>query len=127
MKSEKKHHFEVNVSVSFEPNQSDINENAYGFSYHVTISNLGTQAAQLISRHWIITEATGEVREVKGLGVIGEQPLIEPGESYAYSSNTMFSMPTGSMHGTYQMVAEDGTQFEAIIPPFECNMPRVIH
>lgn len=118
---------QVSVEVSFLPDQSDVQNNHYRYAYHIIITNNGTQAAQLISRHWIITEADGEVREVKGDGVIGEQPRIKPNESYDYTSMTYFKMPTGSMQGSYQMIAEDGTHFDATIPLFQCNMPRVLH
>jgi ApaG protein len=127
MSKKNSHQIEVSVTSNFVTERSDINNNLYYFSYRVTIKNKGSQAAQLISRHWVITAADGETNEVKGLGVIGEQPLIEPNEEYIYSSNTMFEVPSGTMHGTYQMVAEDGTQFEVDIPLFTCNMPRVLH
>lgn len=107
--------------------QSDIENDRYAFSYHVTITNAGNVAAQLISRHWIISEAQGEVREVKGLGVVGAQPLLKPSERYTYSSGTVINSPSGEMRGTYQMIAEDGTQFDAIIPTFLLAMPRVLH
>ena len=107
--------------------QSDIEHNRYAFEYHVKITNTGNIAAQLISRHWIITEANGAIQEVQGLGVVGAQPLLQPSESFEYSSGTLISMPMGEMHGTYQMVAEDGKRFDAIIQPFTLSMPRVLH
>lgn len=127
MSSKNNHQIIVNVTSKFLPERSDINNNLYCFSYQVSIKNNGSQAAQLISRHWIITAANGETKEVKGLGVIGEQPLIEPNQTHTYSSNTVFEVPSGTMHGTYQMVAEDGTPFDVDIPLFTCNMPRVLH
>jgi len=117
----------VTVEVVFNPEQSDIARNRYAFEYHVKITNTGTIAAQLISRHWIITEASGAKQEVKGLGVVGAQPLLQPSESFEYSSGTLISMPMGEMQGTYQMVAEDGKRFDAIIQPFTLSMPRVLH
>lgn len=117
----------VKVDVTFLPEQSDIEQNRYAFAYHVSIINTGDVAAQLISRHWVITEADGRQQEVKGLGVVGEQPLLNPGEHYEYTSGTVIDTPMGRMHGTYQMVAEDGTQFDVEIPPFTLNMPRVLH
>jgi len=93
----------------------------------VTITNTGTVAAQLISRHWIITNANNEVHEVKGLGVIGEQPLLEPNAQFEYTSGTLLTTASGEMHGTYQMVAEDGTLFEAVIEPFQLYQQRVLH
>ena len=122
-------HYEctVKVEVTFIPDQSDIEHNRYAFAYHVTITNTGNVAAQLISRHWIIAEANGELQEVKGLGVVGAQPLLNPNEHYKYTSGTVINTPMGEMHGTYQMVAEDGTQFDAVIPAFSLCMPRVLH
>ena len=122
-------HYECSVSVEvvFIAEQSDIERNRYAFQYHVKITNTGTIATQLISRHWIITEANGEQQEVKGLGVVGAQPLLNPNETFEYTSGTLISMPMGEMRGTYQMVAEDGTRFDAIIHPFRLSMPRVLH
>lgn len=122
-------HYECSVTVEavFIPEQSEVERNRYAFQYHVKITNTGNIAAQLISRHWIITEASGEQQEVKGLGVVGAQPLLNPNESFEYTSGTLISMPMGEMRGTYQMVAEDGTQFDAIIHPFTLSMPRVLH
>lgn len=122
-------HYEctVKVEVTFIPEQSDIENNRYTFAYHVTITNTGNIAAQLISRHWIITEANGEQQEVKGLGVVGAQPLLNPAEHYEYTSGTVINTPMGEMRGTYQMVAEDGTRFDAVIPVFSLCMPRVLH
>ncbi len=117
----------VKVEVTFLPEQSDITQNRYAFAYHVTIANTGNVAAQLISRHWIIADANGEQQEVKGLGVVGAQPLLNPDERYEYTSGTVISTPMGEMHGTYQMVAEDGTQFDVVIPSFLLQMPRVLH
>lgn len=127
MTANKINHIDVSVSVSFLANASNIENNDYRYSYHITIKNIGAQSAQLMSRHWIITEADDEVREVKGPGVVGDQPFIAPNETYQYTSSTYFKMPTGSMQGTYHMIAEDGTEFEAQIPIFVCNMPRVLH
>lgn len=122
-------HYEctVKVEVTFIPDQSDVENNRYAFAYHVIITNTGNIAAQLISRHWIVTEADGEKQEIKGLGVVGAQPLLNPNEQYEYTSGTVINTPMGEMHGTYQMVAEDGTQFDAIIPVFSLCMPRVLH
>jgi ApaG protein len=122
-------HYECTVTVvaEFIPDQSDIERNRYAFAYHVRISNTGNVPAQLISRHWIIKEADGEQQEVKGLGVIGEQPLLNPNEHFEYTSGTVLNSPIGEMQGTYQMVADDGARFDAIIPPFILAMPRVLH
>ncbi|MES2014163.1 MAG: Co2+/Mg2+ efflux protein ApaG [Pseudomonadota bacterium] len=122
-------HYEVTVTVEavFIPEQSDVERNRYAFAYNVKITNTGTMAAQLISRHWIITEANAEQQEVKGLGVVGAQPLLQPNEHYEYTSGAVINTPMGEMRGTYQMVAEDGTRFDAIIKPFALSMPRVLH
>ena len=127
MAADNKYQFSVTVNTAFILEQSNIEENRYVFSYTVTITNTGTVAAQLISRHWIIIDAMGTTQEVKGLGVIGAQPLLNPGEHFEYSSGTSLATPVGSMHGAYQIVAEDGTQFDAVIPPFTLSMPRVLH
>lgn len=118
---------EVKVEATFIPEQSDVEHNRYVFTYHVTITNTGNVAAQLVSRHWVITEGDGQVQEVKGLGVVGEQPLLKPGAKFEYTSGTVINTPMGKMHGSYQMIAEDGVRFEADIPTFLLNMPRVLH
>lgn len=127
MSSAKHYECRVEVEVNFIPEQSDIENNQYAFAYHVTIINTGNVAAQLISRHWVVTEANGERKEIRGLGVVGAQPLLKPAEQYVYSSGTLINTPMGEMHGAYQMVAEDGTQFDAVIAPFALAMPRVLH
>jgi ApaG protein len=113
--------------ASFVDDQSDPSKNQYVFAYTITISNTGSIPAQLISRHWIITDANGKVIEVKGLGVVGEQPLLKPGESFEYTSGTHLETSVGTMHGSYQMVAEDGRQFDAPIPSFTLSVPRILH
>ena len=125
--SSERYEVAVTVETAFVAEQSDIEQNRYAFSYTVTITNIGTIAAQLISRHWVITDAGQQVKEVRGLGVVGAQPLIKPGDHYRYTSGSVIETPEGTMHGSYQMVAEDGTQFEAIIKPFRLTMPRVLH
>lgn len=126
--AEKKHYAcTVKVRTTYLAEQSNPNESKYAFAYTVTITNTGTVAAQLISRHWIITNANNEVHEVKGLGVIGEQPLLEPNAQFEYTSGTLLTTASGEMHGTYQMVAEDGTLFEAVIEPFQLYQQRVLH
>jgi ApaG protein len=123
----KKYHISINVNTAYLAEQSDPSSDRYVFAYTVTIANTGTVAAQLISRHWIITDAESVTQEVKGLGVVGEQPLLQPGESFEYTSGTAMATPVGTMHGTYQMVAEDGKKFDAEIPVFTLSMPRVLH
>jgi ApaG protein len=122
-------HYECTVTVETEflPDQSDVERNRYAFAYHIKIINTGNVAAQLISRHWIIIEANGEQQEVKGLGVVGAQPLLNPSQYFEYTSGTVLNTPMGEMHGTYQMVADDGTQFDAIVQTFALTMPRVLH
>lgn len=119
--------FTVDVETMYLPEQSSEEDGNYAFSYTITVTNTGTMAAQLVSRHWIIDDGNGDSQEVKGLGVVGEQPLIQPNESYQYTSGTLLTSLAGSMHGTYQMVAIDGTQFEAVIEPFTLAAPRVLH
>jgi ApaG protein len=123
----KRYECSVRVETAFLVEQSDEAQNRYVFSYTITITNEGSVAAQLISRHWVITDADNEVQEVRGLGVVGVQPLLQPGESFQYSSGSVFTAPVGTMQGSYQMVAEDGTQFETPIPAFTLAMPRTLH
>lgn len=127
MPSHKRYECSVTVETAFVPEQSDEARDRYVFSYTVTIRNEGSVGAQLISRHWIIKDASGEIQEVRGLGVVGAQPLLQPGESFQYTSGCVLVTPVGSMHGSYQMVAEDGTQFDAPISEFTLTMPRVLH
>ena len=123
----KKYHINVNVNTAYLADQSDPASDRYVFAYTISISNTGTVSAQLISRHWIITDAENVTQEVKGLGVVGEQPLLRPGESFEYTSGTAMATPVGTMRGSYQMVAEDGNKFDAEIPSFTLAMPRVLH
>ncbi len=127
MGDKQKYAFSVCVKTAYLQDQSSIEDNRYAFSYTIIITNTGDIAAQLISRHWIITDANGEVNEVKGLGVIGLQPLLQPNEDFEYTSGTVLDTSAGSMHGTYQLVAVDGTQFETVIAPFTLAAPRVLH
>ena len=127
MGSSKLHAIRIHVATHFVEEKSSIEHNRYFFNYTVTISNDGLIPAQLVSRHWIITDANEESFEVKGLGVVGEQPLIQPHEPYTYTSGTEINTPVGSMHGSYQMVSEDGTSFDAEIPMFILSMPRTLH
>jgi ApaG protein len=127
MAESRKYHITVTPAVQFIPDQSDAAANRYVFAYTITIANTGTVPAQLVSRHWIITDAHQEVQEVRGIGVVGEQPLLQPGQKFEYTSGTAIATPVGSMRGSYQMVAEDGEHFEAAIPEFTLSMPRVLH
>ncbi len=123
----KKYQISIHVDTAYLAEQSDPSADRYVFTYTITITNSGTVAAQLISRHWIITDAEDVTQEVKGLGVVGEQPLLRPGEHFEYTSGTALATPVGTMRGTYQMVAEDGNKFDAEIPQFTLSMPRVLH
>lgn len=122
-----KHEITVEAQAVFIPDQSDADKQRYVFAYRIRITNTGTIASQLISRHWIITDANGHVEEVKGEGVVGEQPLLHPNESFEYTSGTAIATPVGSMRGSYQMVADDGLKFDAPIPEFTLAMPRMLH
>jgi len=122
-----KYHIEVAVKSTFISAQSEPDHNRYVFAYTVTITNIGSESARLVSRHWVITDANNKVQEVRGEGVVGEQPYLEPGTSFEYTSGTMIETPVGSMRGTYQLVGEDGTFFDAEIPAFTLSMPRVLH
>jgi ApaG protein len=118
---------EVSAATQYLAEQSDETAGRYVFAYTITLRNTGSVPAQLISRHWIITDAQGLVQEVRGLGVVGAQPLLEPGESFEYTSGAAIATAVGTMKGSYQMVAADGTRFEAPIPEFTLSVPRVLH
>ena len=123
----KKYEVAVSSQTQYVAEQSDEESGRFVFAYTITIRNKGSLPAQLVSRHWIITDARNHVQEVRGLGVVGAQPLIKPGESYEYTSGTAIATPVGTMRGSYQMVAEDGTHFDAQIPEFTLSVPRVLH
>ena len=127
MADSKKYEIQVGTQVEYIPEQSSEEQDRYVFAYTITITNTGSIPAQLISRHWIITDASNSVQEVRGLGVVGEQPLHKPGESFEYTSGSAINTPVGTMKGSYQMVAEDGTKFDATIAEFTLSMPRVLH
>ena len=127
MPGAKKYEASVSTQTQYLPDQSDDAANRYVFAYTISIRNTGNVTAQLISRHWIITDARNQVQEVRGLGVVGAQPLLKPGESFEYTSGTAIATSVGTMRGSYQMVAEDGTQFDAPIPEFTLSVPRVLH
>ena len=127
MTTEKKYDITVTSRITYIPEQSDAASNRYVFAYTITIKNTGSVTAQLISRHWVITDANNQLQEVRGLGVVGEQPRLKPAESFEYTSGTAIATPVGTMRGSYQMVAEDGLQFDAAIPEFTLSIPRVLH
>jgi len=127
MGQEKSYNIAVSAATQYLADQSDENAGRFVFAYTITIRNPGNVTAQLISRHWIITDSQGLVQEVRGLGVVGAQPVLRPGESFEYTSGTSIGTPVGTMRGSYQMVADDGTRFEAAIPEFTLSVPRVLH
>mgnify|MGYP001313655807 CR=1 FL=1 len=127
MAESKKYEVSVTAESQYLADQSEPQDGRYVFAYRIAIVNTGNVAAQLISRHWIIRDAEARVQEVRGLGVVGHQPLLQPGERFEYSSGCVLATPVGSMRGSYQMTAEDGTQFEAPIGEFTLAMPRTLH
>lgn len=118
---------EVSAEAEYVPSQSRPDDDHYVFAYHITIRNTGEQAAQLLGRHWVITDGSGKVQEVHGKGVIGEQPLLAAGDEFRYTSGCVLETAVGTMQGRYQMMAADGHRFDADIPPFMLAMPRVLH
>lgn len=127
MTPDRKYEITVAPEAQYLADQSDEPAGRFVFAYTITLRNTGSVPAQLISRHWIITDANNHIQEVRGLGVVGEQPLLAPGESYKYTSGAAIATPVGTMRGTYQMVAEDGTRFDASIPEFTLSIPRTLH
>jgi len=125
--SENRYEISVTARTVYVAAQSDPDNGRHVFAYTMTITNTGTVGAKLLSRHWIITDADDRVQEVKGEGVVGEQPFLRPAESFEYTSGTAIATPVGTMRGSYQMLAEDGVRFDAAIPPFTLSMPRVLH
>jgi ApaG protein len=122
-----KYDITITAKTAHVPGQSDEAASRYVFAYTITIVNSGSVAARLVSRHWIITDAENRIQEVRGLGVIGEQPMLRPQQSYEYTSAAAIQTPVGTMRGSYQMVAEDGMTFDAPIPEFTLSAPRVLH
>ena len=121
------HKIRVDVETSYLDEQSDPRERRFVFSYTITIRNEGQVPARLLTRHWVITDANGKVEEVTGDGVVGEQPWMRPGDDYEYTSGAVLETPVGTMGGSYQMLADDGTEFEAPIPTFTLSIPRTLH
>jgi ApaG protein len=117
----------VQVQTAYVPERSSPRDAHYFFAYRIRISNVGEETVQLISRHWIITDGRGEVEHVQGPGVVGEQPVLEPGETFEYTSFCPLPTPIGSMHGTYQMVTAGGSAFDAEIAPFSLAMPQALN
>ena len=116
----------VEVETSYVDEQSDPNERRYVFSYTITIRNEGAVPARLLTRHWIITDANGKVQEVRGDGVVGEQPHLKPGQGFRYSSGAVLETPVGAMQGSYEMIDDDGQRFDAPIQPFRLAMPGIL-
>ena len=127
MKSNFPHTVDIQSQVNYVPEQSDEANNRYVFSYTITITNLGNESVKLLSRHWIITDSNHQVQEVRGQGVIGEQPLLAPSQSFEYTSGTVLATQVGTMRGSYQMQSESGDMFDIEIPQFVLSVPRVLH
>lgn len=122
-----KYNISIDVTVQYIEEQSSPSDDRYVFSYTINMLNKGSETAQLISRHWIITDAEGKTQEVKGPGVVGEHPYLKPGEDFTYTSGTIINTPVGSMQGSYQMKAGDGQMFDAEINPFTLTKPQFLH
>ena len=121
------YNIKVSVDTTYLESQSDKTDDRYVFAYTVTIQNNGDVPAKLLTRHWVITDSNGKIQEVRGDGVVGEQPHLKPGEGFQYTSGTMLETPVGTMHGSYLMQADDGTEFDAEIELFTLSAPRVLH
>lgn len=118
---------DIQVKTAYIDEQSEPEQDRYVFAYTITISNVGSVPAKLLARHWVITDSNGKVQEVRGEGVVGEQPHLQPGESFQYTSGTILETSVGSMQGSYQMIADDGVEFDAPIAPFTLSIPRTLH
>jgi ApaG protein len=125
--SDPRYQVDVSVTTRFLAEQSQPEHDRFAFAYSITVSNNGSLPARLLSRHWVITDGNGHVEEVRGEGVVGQQPLIDAGKSHNYSSGTVMTTKVGTMQGTYQMLAEDGTRFDAVIKPFRLAVPGALH
>jgi ApaG protein len=119
--------FRIAVSTQFLPDQSSAADDVYAFAYTITIRNDGDAAGQLIGRHWVITHGSGQVEEVRGLGVVGDQPLLKPGDQYEYTSWTRITTPRGRMHGVFFCITDDAHWFEAPVPPFDLAVAQALH
>ncbi|MCI0507562.1 MAG: Co2+/Mg2+ efflux protein ApaG [Gammaproteobacteria bacterium] len=127
METSDQYNIAVDVETSYLEEQSAPDMNRYVFAYTITIRNEGSLSAKLLTRHWIINDANGNTQEVHGEGVVGEQPYLKPGQSFQYTSGTVIETPVGSMEGSYQMLSEDGTPFDADIPAFTLSLPNKLH
>jgi ApaG protein len=122
-----RHQLQVEVETRYVEEQSEPDSQRYVFAYTITMRNNGRVAAKLLTRHWLITDANGEVQEVRGQGVVGEQPHLKPGQGFRYSSGAILETPVGTMHGSYQMLGDDGEHFEAPIPAFRLAIPGLLN
>lgn len=122
-----RYRIDVQAMTRFLPEQSDPDGARFTFAYTITIRNTGEVAAKLLNRHWIVTDANGKTQEVRGAGVVGEQPHLQPGERFEYTSGTQITTPLGTMHGSYDMIADDGTRFDAAIRPFSLGDRSGLH
>ena len=127
MTKQSPYNIKINVETQYIETESRPKKDIYIFAYHITLKNMGSIAAKLMTRHWIITNSNGKIQEVKGDGVIGEQPHLQPDESFSYTSGTMMATPVGTMEGSYQMIADDGEHFDAEIAPFVLALPNALH
>lgn len=127
MRAARTHRIRVEVETAYLDEQSEPGEQRFVFAYTITIRNEGEVPARLLTRHWIITDANGKVQEVRGEGVVGEQPYLQPGQGFRYSSGAVLETPVGSMQGSYQMLADDGLHFDAPIPAFRLAVPGLLH
>jgi ApaG protein len=122
-----RHDIRIAVETDYLSHQSDPEQSRFVFAYTITIQNHGKVASRLMTRHWVITDANGHVQEVRGDGVVGEQPFLKPGQGFRYSSGAVLETPAGSMEGSYRMIDTDGEEFDASIPPFTLAIPGSLH
>ena len=127
METAPNYNVQVSVESMYVENQSVPEQKRFVFAYTITIRNTGRLPAKLLTRHWIITDSNGKVQEVRGEGVVGEQPHLQPGQAFQYTSGTLLETAVGSMRGSYQMIADDGVEFDAEVPAFTLSVPRVLH
>ena len=127
METAPNYNVQVSVESMYVESQSVPDQKRFVFAYTITIRNTGRVPAKLLTRHWIITDSNGKVQEVRGEGVVGEQPHLQPGQAFQYTSGTLLETAVGSMRGSYQMIADDGVEFDAEVPAFTLSVPRVLH
>ncbi len=125
--TQKQHDISISTKTIYIPEQSAPDQARYVFAYTISITNSGLIAATLLRRHWVITDANAKIQEVRGDGVIGQQPHIKPGETHEYTSASVIETPVGCMQGKYEMLADDGVEFDAPIPVFNLSIPNVLH